>query len=195
MTEQQTPEPLNEEGYEPASPGMPRWVPVLIGVLLVLLAALAVFTGLRYRDAGNTAENTVRRAPTTVFAPPGEPGAGASRVMHGQGGDAAPNANTPVTGEARAVITGDERGVQSTVRIWARRGMVLDVTPADAMVYVNGMLIGHANQFDTTDEIYDFAEAGSYNVRIVAPGGAEKTFVVTAADDAEQDVAKISAEL
>ncbi len=195
MTEQQTPEPLNGEGYEPASPGMPRWVPILIGALLVLLAALAVFTGLRYRDAGVAAATASRRPAPTVIAPPGEPGAGASRVMHGHDGDAAPNANAPVTGDARAVITGDARGVQATVRIWARRGMVLDVTPADAMVYVNGLLIGHANQFDTTDEIYDFAEAGSYNVRIVAPGGAEKTFVVTAADEAEQDVAKISAEL
>ncbi len=29
---------------------MPRWVPIAIGVVLVTLAALAVVTGLRYRD-------------------------------------------------------------------------------------------------------------------------------------------------
>lgn len=32
-----------------AAPPMPGWVPVLIGVLLVLIAGLAVWTGLRYR--------------------------------------------------------------------------------------------------------------------------------------------------
>lgn len=196
MTEQQTPEPLNGDGYEPASPGMPRWVPVAIGVLLVALAALAVFTGLRYRDNNTlTGQVTPQRDPSSAAAPPGQPGAGASRVMHGQGVDVTPNANAPVTGEARAVISGGPGGVQSTVRIWARRGMLLEVTPPEAMVYVNGMLIGHANQFDTTDEIYDFAEAGSYTVRIVGPTGREKTFIVTAADDAEQDVARIAAAL
>lgn len=202
MTEQRTPDPLNDgthaangdNGYEPASPGMPRWVPVLIGALLVGLAGLAVFTGLRYRES-NTLTSQVRpqRDRTTVPAPPGEPGAGASLVMHGRDGDAAPVANAPVTGQARAVVTGGPGGVQSVVRIWAKRGMQLEVTPPDAMVYVNGMLVGHANQFDTTDEIYDFAEAGSYTVRIVAPSGAEKTYIVTAADDAPDDVAVIKA--
>lgn len=201
MTEQRTPDPLNEStngdnGYEPASPGMPRWVPVLIGALLVALAGLAVFTGLRYRES-NTLTSQVRpqRDRTNVPAPPGEPGAGASLVMHGRDGDDAPTANAPVTGQARAVLTGGPGGVESVVRIWAKRGMKLEVTPAEAMVYVNGTLIGHANQFDTDDEIYDFAEAGSYNVRIVSPSGAEKTYIVTAADDAEQDVAVIKATL
>lgn len=206
MTEPRTPEPPQlsgdgsngtepDGGYEPASPGMPRWVPVLIGGLLVVLAALAVFTGLRYRNSNTMTEHVQpRREKSQVFAPPGEPGAGASRVMHGEA-DITPDAGAPVTGQARAVITGGPGGVQSVVRIWARRGMVLEVTPADSMVYVNGMLIGHANQFDTTDEIYDFAEPGSYTVRILAPNGAEKTYIVTAADEAEQDVATIEAKL
>jgi hypothetical protein len=210
MTEPRTPEPPllsgdgshgdgshePDGGYEPASPGMPRWVPILIGGLLVALAALAVFTGLRYRDSNTMSEHVepAKRQPSQVFAPPGEPGAGASRVMHGEA-DITPNAGAPVTGQARAVITGGPGGVQSTVRIWARRGMVLEVTPAEALVYVNGMLIGHANQFDSTDEIYDFAEPGSYTVRLVAPAGGEKTFIVTAADEAEQDVAHIEAKL
>lgn len=206
MTEPQTPEPprlsgpdgapVGDGGYEPASPGMPGWVPVLIGTLLVVLAALAVFTGLRYRESNTMSDHVQpRRERSTAYAPPGEPGAGASRVMHGQGSDTAPNANEPVTGQSRAVITGGPGGVQSTVRIWARRGMILEVTPPDAMVYVNGLLIGQASQFDTTDEIYDFAEAGSYTIRILAPNGKEKTFIVTAATDAEQDVARIEAKL
>jgi hypothetical protein len=190
MTEPRTPD------YEPASPGMPRWVPVLIGALLVVMAGLAVFTGLRYREPDTLTERVQpRRERRAASAPPGEPVAGASRVMHGRDGEATPTASAPVTGEARAVITGGPGGVQSTVRIWARRGMVLQVTPADAMVYVNGLLIGQANQFDTTDEIYDFAEPGSYTVRIVSPAGAEKTFIVTAADDAQQDVATIAGAL
>ena len=31
------------------TPSLPGWVPVLIGGLLVVMALLAVFTGLRYR--------------------------------------------------------------------------------------------------------------------------------------------------
>jgi hypothetical protein len=42
------------------------------------------------------------------------------------------------------------------------------------------------------DEVYDFAEPGSYNIKLVSPGGAEKSFVITAADDAKQDIARIS---
>jgi len=195
MTEQQGPdsnEPASE-AYEPASPGMPRWVPVLIGTVLVALAALAVYTGMRYRENGTIAEHVKPRRTRAVAgnAPQGEPGAGGSLIMP----DQTPNANEPVAGQSRAVITGGPAGVEATVRIWARRGMLLEVQPPESMVYVNEMLIGHANQFDTDDEIYDFAEPGSYNVKIVAPSGATKTFIVTAADDAKQDVARIAARL
>ena len=55
--------------------------------------------------------------------------------------------------------------------------------------------IGEASQFDSDDEIYDFAAPGSYTVRVVAPGGAERTFIVTAGDDAERDIAVIEAKL
>jgi hypothetical protein len=197
MTEQQAPDPAAtpEPGYEPASPGMPRWVPVLIGAVLVLLAVLAVYTGIRYRETGTIAQHVEPQRQRAANAPPGEPGAGASRVMHGNDSDQTPGANEPVAGQSRAVITGGPGGVETTVRIWARRGMLLEVEPAEADVYVNEMLIGHANQFDTTDEIYDFAAPGSYTVKIVAPNGATKTFIVTAADDAKQDVATIAAKL
>lgn len=178
---------------------MPGWVPVLIGVLLVAMAALAIFTGLRYRDGDRTLTQQVRpqqdRNRGMTPAPPGEPEAGASLVMHGEEGDNTPVANEPVQGQSRAVITGGPGGIETTVRIWARRGMQLEVTPAEAMVYVNDVPVGQASQFDTTDEIYDFAEPGSYTVKIVAPGGKQKIYVVTAATDAKQELAHIKATL
>lgn len=177
---------------------MPRWVPVLIGAILVLMAGLAVYTGLRGRDEKNTILAHVRpqrqeRANTP--APPGEPGAGASLVLHGASGENTPAANDPVRGQSRAVVTGGPGGVTSVVRIWARRGMVLNVLPDDTMVYVNDLPIGQAKQFNTMDEAYEFAAAGSYTVKLVAPTGGEKTYIVTASDDAQQDVARISTKL
>ena len=51
MTERPTAE--SEQAGEPVSgPAMPRWVPIVIGVVLVTMAALAVYTGLRFRDDG-----------------------------------------------------------------------------------------------------------------------------------------------
>ena len=188
-------DPTPESG-QPGEPdsgtSMPRWVPLLIGAVLVTMAGLAVYTGIRYRDDDTlTAKVRPRRERTTTPAPPGEPEAGASRVM----GDSTPSANAPVEGSARAVISGGPGGVESTVRIWARRGMLLEVTPADSLIYVNNTLVGHANQFDTEDEIYDFPAPGSYTVRVVAPNNRQKTYIVTAADDAQQDVAHIKAQL
>jgi hypothetical protein len=195
MTEQPTPDPVNGDRYARASPGMPRWVPVLIGLLLVSLAALAVFTGLRYRERGDTQTARQRGPRVEAPAPPGEPEAGASRVFHGEDANLTPDANAAVRGQARAVVTGGPEGVQSVVRVWARQGMVLAVQPPESMVYVNGTLIGHANQFDTEEEAYEFAAPGSYNVRVVGPGGNERTFVVTSAEDAKQDVARLEAAL
>lgn len=193
MTEHPTPE--SESGLESGS-AMPRWVPILIGVVLVTMAALAIYTGLRYRDEGTlTAQVKPRRVERATSAPPGEPEAGASLVMHGNGDDTTPSANEPVAGSARAVISGGPAGVEATVRIWARRGMLLQVTPPESMVYVNDTLVGHANQFDTENEIYDFPAPGSYTIRVVAPSNKQKTYVVTAADDAKQEVAHIKAEL
>ena len=189
MTEHPTPE--SESG-----PAMPRWVPILIGVVLVSMAALAVYTGLRYRDDDTlTGQVKPRRMERATSAPPGEPEAGATLVMHGNGNDSTPAANDPVAGSARAVISGGPGGVETTVRIWARRGMLLQITPPDSMVYVNDTLVGHANQFDTEDEIYDFPAPGSYTIKVVAPSNKQRMFVVTAADDAPQDVARIKAEL
>ena len=176
---------------------MPRWVPILIGVVLVTMASLAVYTGLRYRDEGTlTGQIKPRRVERAASpAPPGEPEPGASLVMHGKGGDSTPSANEPVAGSARAVISGGPGGVESVARMWARRGMVLNVLPEDAMVYVNELPIGQVRQFNTMDEVYDFAALGSYTVKVVANNGKSKTFIVTASEDAKQDVARVSAKL
>ena len=193
-----TPEPLHEEsGPEPESgPAMPRWIPVLIGVILAIMAGLAVYTGLRYRDDDTlTSQVRPRRDRGMTSAPPGEPGAGASLVTHGREGDSTPDAKPPVEGESRAVISGGPGGVESTFRLWARRGMLLTVTPADSMIYVNDVPIGQARQFDTKDEIYEFAAPGSYTIRVVAPDNKQKTYIVTAANDAPQDIVTIQAAL
>ena len=193
MTEPTPEEDERDLGPPPAA--FPRWVPVLIGVVLVAIAALAVYTGLRYRNAGTMTEHvganeSARTRQTT--APGGEPGAGASLVLP----ENTPAANAPVTGDARAVITGGGAGgVQSAIRIWARRGMVLNVLPDDAVVYVNETPIGAVRQFNSMDEAYEFAEPGSYNVRLSAPDHRDRSYVVTVAENAPNDVARISVKL
>lgn len=186
-----TPDDERELGPEPAV--MPRWVPILIGAVLVVIAALAVYTGLRYRDETLSAhvgdsENANARQNA---APPGEPEAGGSLVLP----HSTPAANEPVAGDARAVISGDTTGVQSQVRIWARRGMVLNVLPEDAEVHVNGTPMGVVRQFNSMDEAFEFATPGSYTVVITAPQYRQRQFVVTVAENAPNDVARISAKL
>lgn len=197
MTEHPTSDPAPVPPEQDPGASMPRWIPVLIGAVLVTIAAFAVFTGIRYRDTPDTLTDHVQpRRERTTNAPPGEPGAGASLVLSGSDGEEmTPAANEPVTGRARAVISGGPEGVASVVRIWARRGMVFNVLPEDAMVYVNDMPIGQVMQFNTMDEVYDFAAPGSYTVKVIAPSGAEKTFIVTASEDAKQEIARISAKL
>ena len=176
---------------------IPRWVPILIGVVLVSLALLAVTTGLRYR--GNTLVNIVKPRPqdqrAVAQAPPGEPEAGASLVLSGDSGGNVPVANEPVSGSSNAEVTGGPGGVSAVMRIWAKRGMQLKIVPDDAVVSVNNVVVGQARQFDSEDEIYDFAATGSYNVKIHADGHRDRTFVVTASPDAEAEIAKIEAKL
>jgi hypothetical protein len=183
--------------HETPSSSMPRWVPVLIGVVLVTIAGLAVYTGLRGTDDDTLLEKIQprRSRQANTPAPPGEPGAGASLVLHGAEGENTPNANEPVQGQARAVVSGGPGGVTATTRVWARRAMVLNVLPEDTMVHVNDVPIGQASQINTMDEAYEFAAAGSYTVKLVSPGGATKTYVVTASEDAKDDVARITADL
>jgi hypothetical protein len=193
MTTEPPPEPREdaESDLAEAAP-LPRWVPVLIGVVLVTFAGLAVFTGLRYRDEGTILEHVrPRTMRATSPAPQDEPGAGASLVLP----ENTPAANEPVRGNARTEITGGPGGIQATARLWARRGIVFNVLPEDTVVHVNDVPIGQVRQFNSMDEVYDFAEPGSYTIRLVAPSGAQKTFVVTAADDAKQDIARISVKM
>src|SRR5436190_18639758 len=79
---------------EPEAPALPPWVPVAIGVILVAFAALAVFTGLRYHDDATILAHEHPHPTNTFAVPPGEPGAGASLVLHGESGDNTPAANT-----------------------------------------------------------------------------------------------------
>lgn len=175
---------------------MPRWVPIAIGGVLVTLAALAVVTGLRYRD--ETLVRIVQPHPRTMHAtapaPPGEPEPGASLMFPGDAANV-PAAREPASGSSHAEITGGRNGVNVVPKLWARRGLRTNVTPSDAVVYVNDVAIGQANQFDSEDEEYDFAAPGSYTLRLVAPGYKEQTFIVTAADSASQEVARIEAKL
>jgi hypothetical protein len=186
-----TPDDGRDLGPEPAV--MPKWVPVLIGAVLVVIAALAVYTGLRYRDEGTLTAHVGEpgERPRQNAAPPGEPEAGGSLVLP----ESTPAANAPVTGDSRAVISGDTAGVQSQVRIWARRGMVLNVLPDDAEVHINGTPIGLVRQMNAMDEVHEFAAPGSYTIVITAPHYKPREFVVTVADDAPNDVARISAKL
>jgi hypothetical protein len=174
---------------------MPRWIPVAIGGLLVVLAGLAVVTGIRSRDDTLTGRVAPRHDRSMNPAPPGEPGAGASLVFHGESGDNTPEASDAASGGTQPGLHNGPGGVETIERISARRGMVLNVLPEDTMVFVNEVPIGQVRQFNTMDEVYDFAEPGSYTVKIVAPNGHEKLYIVTAADDAQQEVARISAKL
>jgi len=184
---------MNEQPPPPDAPPMPRWVPVLIGIVLVLIAALAVWTGIRYRQPATLANGIVRsrRAPRpmTGAGAPGEPEPGSSLMFPGE----APTAGVPVGGRTRVEITGGgAQGITAVMRVWARRGMSLKVTPDDAIVYVNDTPIGQASQWTG---VYEFAQPGSYTVRIEAPGYRERMFVVTAAENAKDEVATIAAKL
>ena len=73
--------------------------------------------------------------------------------------------------------------------------MMTNVVPDDAMIYVNDLAIGEAKQFDEPDEVYDVPATGSYTVRVIAPGYKERVFVVTAAETAPDEIARIDVKL
>jgi hypothetical protein len=190
---------MTEEPAPPESPLMPRWVPTVIGVVLVVMAALAVYTGIHYRTptVSNDVATSRRPARTTTAGAgaPGEPEAGSSLVFPGVSADNAPAAHDAVTGQARAEISGTGHGITSTVRIWARRGMITNVVPEDAMVTVNDLVIGQAKQFNTMDQVYDFPAPGSYTIHISAPGYKDQQFIVTVAENAKQEIARLDVKL
>jgi hypothetical protein len=178
---------MSENGEEPG-PSMPGWVPVVIGVVLVTIAGFAVYTGLRYRN--DTLVDRVLQPRKPV------PAQGGGSGFPGEGSEKTPDAREPVASRTRAEITGGgANGVVSTMRITARRGMVTRVVPEDAMVFVNDVSIGEAQQFNAPDETYDFPAAGSYTVRFVAPGFEERQFIVTVIDTAKTEVAVLDVKL
>src|SRR5437870_1712392 len=162
-----------------SEPGLPRWVPAIIGIVLVVMAGLAVYTGLRFRNptlANGIIKN--RRPPRmTGGGPPGEPEPGASLVFP---------ENSPTAGGPT---------VAGAAQMSARRGMITNVLPDDAMVYVNGLAIGEARQFNNLDKVYDFPAEGNYTVRIVAPGYQDAQFSITANENATLVIARIDVRL
>jgi hypothetical protein len=189
------PVPEVDDDLPPPVP-LPRWVPILIGLILLGMAGLAVWTGLRYRNAAfappllkASQQQTPRRESGGA---PGEPQAGASRVAHGEYGEDIPSPNTAdLTDKARYSITNTGGSLLPSVRLAAKRGLMIDVQPPDAIVYVNEKPIGEAKQFSQPDDVYEFADEGSYTVRIVADGFQEAEFVVIARADAKDEVAVI----
>jgi hypothetical protein len=177
-----TVEPPPEKDDPPALP-LPSWVPTVIGAVLVIMAALAVYTGVRYRNP-TLANGIIKRrgAPRAMTngGAPGEPEPGGSLVFPGASADA----NEPGPNHSSA-----------TVRMNARRGLIANVIPDDAMIYVNGLAIGQVKQFNTMDEVYDFPAPGSYTIRIVAPGYRERQFIVIADDSSKNEIARIDAKL
>ncbi len=172
---------------------MPRWIGLLIGVVLVSLAALAAYTGLRYRSPAAERSVVSRQSGGGAFqgGAPGAPQAGGARV--GEAGENIPDAQPADQGrQPRVEITGGPDGVASTVRYTASRGAAFVVEPSDASIYVNDEQIGLANQFSGPDEVYEFPAPGKYTVRIVAPGHREETVILTAAPSSSTEIARIT---
>src|SRR3954453_13500941 len=125
---------MADDGERPESedddaPGMPKWVPAAIGLVLVTMAGLAVYTGIRYRNpplASGIIKLRRPARPITGGGAPGEPGPGASLVLPDESGDNTPAPNTPINGRARAEISGSRTGVIGTMHLTARRGMTLN---------------------------------------------------------------------
>lgn len=189
------------DDQEPAAEprrGLPRWIPILIGVILLGMAGLAVFTGLQYR--GGPLGSSFRRAGGSVLpsegGAPGEPQPGASRIVHGAAGDYVPRPSGAQgdVDRSEVVITGGADGVIPSIRLTAQRAMSIEVEPSDALIYVNGQLMGTANQFQSPD-LYDFPEVGEYAIRVVAPGFEEIEYVVAVDPAARTEVATIETKL
>jgi hypothetical protein len=192
-------EPPDSENGEPEAPvaPMPRFIPVLLAVVLVALAALAVYTGMKRRtpllDPSLARSRTVQQDDGGA---PGEPQPGASRVLHGESGENIPTAEPMAELDpSRVSITGGPGGVSNIIRLRARRGFRVNANPASAVVYVNEAPIGEAQQFSRADSVYEFAEEGTFNVRIAANGYSDALFQVTADQTAEAELAVLDATL
>lgn len=194
-------EQLHEPGEEDSLPPpvkLPAWVPVAISLVLIAMAAGAIWTGLRRRDVPFWKPvPSSRGAYVPGAGVPGEPEPGASRVMHGGDGALIPVADpTDRQQRSRVSIQGDSRAVTPTVRVQARRGLLVDVRPADAIVYVNDQLIGEAQQFMTPEQAWEFAEpSGTYRVVVVSQGYEPLQYEVIASPDAQDELAIVRGQL
>ncbi|MGK2859468.1 MAG: hypothetical protein ACSLFQ_19885 [Thermoanaerobaculia bacterium] len=182
---------------------LPGWVAPAIGLVLVLIAAMAVWTGFRPRTRPEAklvlTEPAIRGSAAQredSGGAPGNPEAGASRVVQSGSGGAVPSAQPLPEGELpRATIAGNETGVTPTTNLEVRRGIAFDSDRTDAVVYVNDLPIGDAGQFAAKDQPYEFAQEGTFTVRVVAADGTEARFVVVATAAAETDVVVIRVRL
>jgi hypothetical protein len=188
----------HDQPADPEPRGMPAWVPVLIGIVLVVIAALAVYTGIRYR--GGPIGRAFDRATSSIMpsegGPPGEPQPGASRVLHGGGGDHVPTpreASGDGNGSA-VVIRGGPEGVIPSIRLTAARAMHIHVDPPSALIYVNDQPVGTAEQF-SGDDLYEFPAEGEYTIRVVADGYEEIEYTVLVQQGARTEIADIQATL
>lgn len=189
-------QPRTEDDDLPPVAALPRWIPVAIALVLVAIGAIAVYTGWHWRAPVGERQPLLpgRAGAGGEVGAPGEPEAGASRVLHGDAGDTVPAPNAPAPNDrAKVVITGDARGMTEQVRLSVRRGLITQVVPPDAIVYVNDQAIGEANQFATAETVYEFANPGSYNIRLAAPGHKDVEYVITADPEANVEVAVIRA--
>lgn len=193
--------PLDERRDDDLPPParLPKWVPILIGAILVMMAAAALWTGLKYRNEAfrrPVGDLPKRSLPPSGVGAPGEPTPGASRVAHGPAGDTIPTPDPVPPGETSKYTISNTGGtITATTRITASRGMLLDIKPPTALVYVNDSAIGEARQFSRPDSLYEFAEQGNYTVRIVEEGFTELEYVITSAQNAKTEVAVIQAQL
>lgn len=197
----EVPPPGGMNGEEETGPeserivSMPRWIPVLIATVLLGIAALAVYTGFatKVRDLG--VNLTRRRASERSVAGggvPGEPQPGASRIHHGEAGENVPEPDPMTIDEGSGMrITAQGDDIVASMRMRARRGFMLDVTPREADVYVNDQPVGSAAQFRGEEAAYEFPAEGDYRVRIVAEGHQQAEFLISADQKSREELARI----
>jgi len=196
MSEDRGPSPEDDTENAPQVVALPRWVPALLGLVLVAMAGLAVYTGLTYRAKPLVRGLVKRASQLTHREGPAEQQAGGSRVLPGSTGDQLPRGNVPTGGaESAFSITGAGNRVESTVRLSAKRGALLRVVPEDAIFYVNDQLMGPVKPYSTTQEAYEFPEEGSFTIRVAAEGYADEMFEVVVAPDSKVEVASITTKL
>jgi len=180
-------DPPGAEGEdEPAEPvvELPAWIPILLGVVLVTMAAFAVYTGMTHRGkpfgALRDPISTARRV--------------VANVLPGDAEDPAPHPATPVT-TSKMAIAGDGKSITSATMLRAGRGMMIKAEPNTAAVFVNDRPIGTAAQFSRLDSVYEFPAEGNFTVRLMADGFEDAVYLVTVEPEADQEIAEIEVRL